>query len=176
MESIWLCIDDIPEEGFHAKFSDKEQFIWTKPISEYSLGISLIDPVRAELSIFLQDEGCLVQGEVFASIEQPCDVCLIPVKKNIGHIFDDFIDFTEISPTDTTRVCIGKSGSAEINIAGILWEEFLFDTTGKTHCSSSCFGLCSLCGKKKVSSLCLCEDEQNKKNNPFANILLANRK
>ncbi|MFW6415057.1 MAG: YceD family protein [Thermodesulfobacteriota bacterium] len=160
MSELWLSLTDIPEQG--QEYSYSEQDIWTGPIEEFQLPYAIIDPVQAEVFVLLREKGCLISGDLQGKVTLPCSRCA----EKVFFEFEQKINVFELLPEEkSTGDFFGPEflrwnhENLELNIGGILWEQFVLALPDKPLCQEDCIGICPECGQNKNLQLCNCAGE-----------------
>ena len=168
MADTWLPIATIPKTGITLSYSAKDSAIWKEKIQETALECSFIKPIEAEVSLQLEEEGVLVSGSFSAQITLPCSSCLEPATLDVGHIFYDLVEVSEDSLLQEGTYLRETKKGIEIDVAEIVFEEFLMDASISVRCKEDCLGLCPYCGVNKNNECCSCD--QNKKDPRLAKL------
>lgn len=162
MSELCLSLTNLPELGQDFFFS--EQYIWTKPIEEFGLSYRVQKSLEAEVFIMVQEKGCFVSGSIKGRIVLPCSRCAEDMPLDVDRDFKVF----EILPEEKTSPDIWgpdflryNNENLEIDIAGILWEQFVLALPEKPLCSEDCLGICPHCGQNKNLGLCKCGQDKN---------------
>ena len=161
MSELWLSLTDIPEQGQEYFYS--EQYIWTGPIEEFALPYAIVDPVQARVFVLLREEGCLISGGLNGKISLPCSRCA----EDVFFEFEQQVNLFELLPEEkNTEDFFGpeflrwNNDNLELNIGGILWEQFILSLPDKPLCNEGCMGICPYCGQNKNSQFCNCIREK----------------
>jgi len=159
MKQLWLAIKDLPPEGKEIIIND--QSVWQSPIDEFALPYTIKKEFAARLFLIPQEQGCILHGSMTGSVALPCNRCTQDATISINQKFDEvFILDEELSSDDTepnVRIANEVTG-IEVEIAGVLWEEFVIALPVKPLCKADCKGLCAECGKDLNTGKCECED------------------
>jgi len=160
MAEVWLDITDIPAQGREFSFSDPS--LWTDPIKEYGLphGMSEDAPLAAEFMIIPEGRGALIRGTLKGAVITPCDRCADDARIEIDETFDLFEELPLEGEEVLEQALLRQRGKVlELNISGLLWEQFLLAMPVKPLCAPDCPGLCPGCGRKLGEGTCACEAE-----------------
>jgi len=158
MTEVWLDITDIPAQGREFSFSDPS--LWTDPIKEYALPHIMAGdaPLAAEFTIIPQGRGVLVRGTLKGAVVTPCDRCAEDARIEFDETFDLFEELPLEGEEVLEQALLRKRGKIlELNISGLLWEQFVLAMPVKPLCEDSCPGLCPGCGRKLSRGTCDCE-------------------
>ncbi len=160
MTQIWIPLKDIPAEG--GDITVAEQAIWLEPIGEFRLPYRVQSALSATLHITPQEDGCLVHGHLTGGIAIPCDRCaeesLVTVDQRFSELFSTHEELREPGQEATIRAAADGQGM-EIEVAALLWEEFLISLPVKPLCKEDCKGLCPICGADRNKEQCDCKDD-----------------
>ena len=167
MTGNWIALQSIPSRGSILQLDD--QALWEGPIQEFGMVCRIVDPLRAEVTIFPQEKGVLFRGRITGTVALPCNRCTEDSLAVINHAFDSF----EPLPADplrdsgeedeealeadeaVIRVAPG-GGSVEVNPAALVWEEFSLALPVNPLCGEYCKGLCPACGCNGNQANCSC--------------------
>ncbi|HMB31895.1 MAG TPA: DUF177 domain-containing protein [Desulfohalobiaceae bacterium] len=164
MFELWLELTNIPSEGVYYTIND--QRIWQQPINDFELPYKIIGSVLADVHIQPQSEGYLIQGSINGEIVLPCSRCAEPTNLELNDNFKIFesvispLNEDNISESAEVTYLRKLSGIFELDIAGILWEQFILTIPMKPICSEECLGLCPHCGHNLNYETCQCPDLQ----------------
>ncbi|EHJ47849.1 protein of unknown function DUF177 [Solidesulfovibrio carbinoliphilus subsp. oakridgensis] len=158
MFELWLDITDLPASGREFSFSD--QALWTDSIREFRLPHRLDGPgggLAATLSLTPQGRGLLIRGTLKGRAITPCDRC---AEDTTIEIDTDFELFEEAPLEDAVSLEPGllrrRGKVLELDVASLLWEQFLLALPVKPLCDEDCPGLCPQCGKPLREGPCDC--------------------
>lgn len=177
MDSLWVKLNTLESKQFVLD----SPLIWEKPIKQFNMDCKLVQPFSGIITITLQEDGCIVDGAISGKIIMPCNRCTTDVLITIQHTFKDIeplpiihIDGKEVVNKDINENIIRHSnGIVEVNLAEILWEEFVLSLPGKPLCNIDCNGLCYNCGKDLNKENCNCsKDEGDPRLVAFKNIVI----
>ncbi len=155
MIHIWFSLSDCPDHGRRLFLSD--QAVWTDPLQEFHLNAEVIDPLGAELELVPQSDGLLIRGTIQGRISLLCDRCADPVPYALDTRFDVFESLEGQSEQEeyAERFRQGRQG-LELDLAAVLWEQFVLALPVKPLCSSNCRGICPQCGANLNTEECQC--------------------
>ncbi|AGC49567.1 DUF177 domain-containing protein [Lawsonia intracellularis] len=177
MDSFWVKLDTSESK----KFVLDSPSIWENSIKQFNMDCKLVQPFSGIITVTLQENGCMVDGSISGKIVMPCNRCTTDVLITIQHTFRDVeplptlnIDGKEVINKDINENIIRQSnGIIEVNLAEILWEEFVLSLPSKPLCNIDCNGLCYSCGKDLNKETCNCsKDEGDPRLAAFKNIVI----
>jgi len=155
MAERWLDITDIPAEGREFVFDDQE--LWAEGLREFKLDFTTVEPLSATFTVIPQTNGALVRGRLTGAGSQPCDRCTVPVRVDIEQDFDLFEEEAQPGEESVEPTLLRRRGRIlELDVTGMLWEEFLLALPVKPLCSDECKGLCPNCGQDLNAGPCKC--------------------
>ena len=73
MAELHIALNEIAPEGMRLEIED--QSLWTDPLREFRLKFRIARPLKAEVFLFPQVDGCLVRGSLCGELAVPCDRC-----------------------------------------------------------------------------------------------------
>jgi len=125
-----------------------------------------IGSIRGEISIVREFDHLRANGTVTAAATFSCSRCLIDYDSQIVSNFTilfrkdigDHIEEDEIELGEQDLVSSSYSGN-EIDLTHEIEEQIAMEIPLKPLCSSSCKGLCHLCGTDMNRSQCSCSNE-----------------
>lgn len=168
MVEHWIGLANLPAQG--REFSFDDQNVWRELWKEFRYDMDIVTPLAARISIIPQPDGYLVQGHLGGTVTTVCHRCLEEAEVVIDHDFDGFeahedVDLAEGEPNHLRNVDTGW----ELDLAGLLWEEFLLALPEKILCADTCLGLCPQCGKNRNLEPCACDSPDSQ--SPLARAL-----
>ena len=124
MAEQWIGLANLPAQG--REFSFDDQNVWREFWKEFHYDLEIVTPLAARLSIIPQQDGYLIQGHLGGVLKTVCHRCLEEAEVVIDHDFDGFeahedVELLEDEPSHLRNVDTGW----ELDVAGLLWEEFL---------------------------------------------------
>lgn len=160
MVERWITLANLPTSGREFSFEDQE--VWEALWSDARYDMRALVPLVATFSVLPQPEGVLVRGTLSGSVETPCHRCTEPANIELHHDFDIF------EAHEDTDVLDGEEDARlrlvgpewELNIAALLWEEFVLAIPEKILCADMCLGLCPHCGKNRNMDPCACASSE----------------
>jgi uncharacterized protein len=160
MSEYWLSLTDIPSGGREYTFRD--QSFWESPIAEFELPYRILSAVRADVFLLPQKDGCYAKGRLQGRISMPCARCAEDTGFGIDASFEIFEKLPE-QREEQQSPCFLRyvEDRLEIDIAGILWEQFLLALPVKYLCADLCAGICPQCGQNLNRDHCLCDRDKH---------------
>ena len=164
MASTLVLLHTIPPSG--RTFVLDDQSIWAVPLAEFSMPCTILEPLRAEFLVLVQDDGVLIRGSVKGKVALQCNRCAEEAVVSI----DQTVDTYEPFPTndggedelgvDREVLHLAPLGQGiEMNLGALAWEEFLLALPMKPLCDPNCKGLCPKCGVNRNTASCSCEND-----------------
>ncbi|MGE4439992.1 MAG: DUF177 domain-containing protein [Desulfomicrobium sp.] len=168
MVEHWIGLANLPAQG--REFSFDDQNVWRELWKEFGYDMDIVTPLAARVGIIPQPDGYLIQGHLGGAVTTVCHRCLEEAVVVIDHDFDGFeahedVDLAEGEPNHLRNVDTGW----ELDLAGLLWEEFLLALPEKILCADTCLGLCPQCGKNRNQEPCACSNPDSQ--SPLARAL-----
>ena len=168
MAELRIALNNIAPEG--KTFVMDDPAIWSVPMTECGMDCRVVQPLVGTVTLLPQEDGCLVRGNLRGEVVVPCNRCAEDAHLIIDSSFDSFEPFPQAD--DETEPRNGKEkpfdseadelivklvdGAPEINLAGLLWEEFVLALPVRPLCKPDCKGLCPDCGKNLNEGSCSC--------------------
>jgi len=161
MSELWLDITDIPATGREFSFSD--QALWAQPIAEFGMAHRLDEagaPLAASVSITPQGRGVLIRGRIEGAIITPCDRCAEDARVVVDSTFELFEDLPlDVEESVEPGLLRRRGKVVELDVASLVWEQFLLALPVKPLCEENCPGLCPRCGANLREGPCSCTPE-----------------
>ncbi|MCC8194590.1 MAG: DUF177 domain-containing protein, partial [Deltaproteobacteria bacterium] len=138
------------------------QAVWTAPMAEFGISGTILEPLRATFTVFVQDEGVLIRGSITGKVALPCTRCAEDAVVVIAQPVDTYEPFPAEDggdPLEVDRELLRNAPSGqgvEMNLAALAWEEFLLALPMKPLCDPACKGLCPRCGVNRNTTSCSC--------------------
>ncbi len=156
MTQKWLDLSNIPEQGREYTFQD--QSLWTEPILEFALPFTIVQPLLARIFLLPQKKGCFVQGRFQGMVSMPCCRCAEHAETSLDRHFEiletlEQQDELDLLGPEYLRL---REGILELDIAGLLWEQFVLSLPVKHLCHEKCLGICAECGYNLNFDQCSC--------------------
>ncbi|MCH5276245.1 MAG: DUF177 domain-containing protein [Desulfovibrionaceae bacterium] len=160
-----LTLSEIGPEGLSLTVDDPA--VWDIPLAEFRVACRVVRPLRAELFVVPQDNGCLLRGRITGEVALPCDRCAEETCVALDQAFDEFEAYPDPGAADAENcdertllengnVLRLERGAPVLDVAAFLWEEFSLALPLKPLCSPQCRGVCPLCGKNLNEGPCGC--------------------
>lgn len=164
MAELRIALNTISPEG--KTFTVEDPAIWADPLRECKMDCRIVRPLAGKITLLPQTDGCLVRGHLTGEVVIPCNRCAEDAHVIIDADFDSFEPFPYDDPSfdegsvfdsDADALVLRLvDGGPEINLAGLLWEEFVLALPVKPLCKPDCQGLCPTCGKNRNEGPCSC--------------------
>jgi uncharacterized protein len=155
MVEQWIGLTNLPAHG--REFSFDDQGVWRELWKEFHCELDVAVPLASTLSIVPQPDGFLIQGRIAGAVKAMCHRCLEDAQVAIDHAFDTFEAHEDAEAPEGEEGHLRASDAGwELNVAGLLWEEFLLAMPEKILCADTCLGLCPHCGKNRNLEHCAC--------------------
>ncbi len=160
MSELWLDITDLPASGREFSFSD--QALWTGPIAEFSLPHRLEGQgLAASFSVTPQGRGMRIRGRLDGVVVTPCDRCAEDARVTVDSDFELFEELPVEGEQTLEPGLLRRRGKVlELDVASLLWEQFLLALPVKPLCDENCPGLCPRCGKPLREGPCGCAADE----------------
>jgi uncharacterized protein len=152
----WLNLVDIPATGREFSFHDAQA--WAGLWNEFNMDCREDTPLTLTLEVLPQPTGYLLRGVLQGRVIMACSRCLQDARVDIDVPFDIFEAFPK-NPEDMDEDSFLRStdGTWELDIAGLMWEQFVLGLPEQQLCSSTCRGICPGCGRNLNEEECVCE-------------------
>ena len=167
MAELRIALNNIAPTGTTLVLDDPT--IWSVPMQECGMDCRIVRPLVGTITLLPQEDGCLVRGNLKGEVVVPCNRCAEEARLNIDSSFDSFEPFPEDDESETPNskekdfdseaddlIVRLVDGAPEINLAGLLWEEFVLALPVRPLCKPDCKGLCPDCGKNLNEGPCSC--------------------
>lgn len=161
MVEHWITLTNIPTLGREFSFDDQD--MWRALWREFHFDANILNPLEATLTIIPQSGvgGYLIQGRLTGSMCTLCHRCSEDARVDLDHAFDVFEAHEDAEEPGEISHLRDTDAGWELNVAALLWEEFLLAMPEKILCSDTCLGLCPLCGKNRNLDPCTCNATEN---------------
>jgi uncharacterized protein len=161
MHELWVPLKDIPAEGREFHLSD--QSLWTGPMREFAVAGRAAKPFAARINVVPQGDGFMVTGEFSGALIVPCDRCAEEFELPLSASFEGYEGpggekDAEAEAEDEGHFRL-SAGNPELDVAGLLWEQFLLALPVSPVCREDCRGLCPECGVNRNEKDCACARE-----------------
>ncbi len=164
MEINHIALNEVDSQG-HTFFVSGGNF-WAESLKEYHVPCRIVEPVRAEVRVLPQKDGCLLRGTVKSMVTMPCNRCMEDALVVLEQNFDEFEPYprsNETEPEGSIHTDFLERGVIEmergvpfLDLEALLWEEFALALPVKPLCRPDCKGLCPACGKNLNEGDCEC--------------------
>jgi uncharacterized protein len=115
-------------------------------------------PLTLTLEVLPQPNGYLLRGHLRGSVIMPCNRCLQDAEVEIDAPFDIFEAFPQTdADLEEDTFLRSEGGTWELDIIGLMWEQFALALPEQQLCSPECRGICPGCGKNLNEEECVCE-------------------
>ena len=155
MTNYLIKLKEIPSKGINVDIDD--QSIWQNPIIEFKLPYKIYVPCHSKLNIQVDNECCILKGNLKGGLIIPCDRCAEDAFVSIDNFFKIVEQPKREDSLDISFV-IYRDGELYLDLAGLLWEQLILNIPAKVLCSEECKGLCPFCGTNLNKSQCRCKN------------------
>lgn len=161
MPEMWLDLSNIPEQGLEYIF--QEQMLWSAPILEFALPCRIISPLHSLVFLLPQKKGCFIQGSIQGVVSMPCCRCAEPGEISLDNRFEILESLERDQESDPLGPDFlrRRAGLLELDIGGILWEQFVLSLPVKHLCQEDCRGICVGCAQNLNHAKCRCSVNQS---------------
>ncbi len=156
-----ISLADIAPQG--QSFTVDDPAIWAGPWTEFGMPCRMAEPLRAEIFVLPQDDGCLVRGRLQGSVTVPCNRCAEDALVPVDVAFDEFEEYPPLLEGEDDEegeepgdVLVRENGRLMLDIGALLWEEFSLALPVKPLCTPGCRGVCPVCGQNQNVGSCAC--------------------
>lgn len=134
-------------------------------------GLKLLADIVGDLEIMRLEKGLNAMISNFSTlVEGNCHKCLKPIELAIK------IDATERQfyfskanlPQDPLESFLVDTKNLKIDLSEMIRQEIILHFTQISVCSSSCQGICSICGQNRNEKACQCKQEIEPENKPLS--------
>lgn len=126
-------------------------------------GLTLLEPLTAEMRARQVGEGVLLRGRLRTRLALECRRCLDPVEREIADeldlLFEPLVG-EEAEELGGEVYALPPRGS-ELDLAPVLREQLLLRVPEHVVCRDECRGLCPRCGADRNRTHCDCAPEQS---------------
>lgn len=165
MSETRIAVKALGSEG--GSFIVDDPAVWSRPIAECGMNCRVTRPLAGFVEVLPQEDGCLARGRLTGEIVVPCDRCAEDAVVVIDHRFESFEPFPEANDepehdgeTDELVIHIAENGEIELDLGGLLWEEFALCVPVKPLCKPDCRGVCPVCGQNRNEGDCNCGEDK----------------
>lgn len=169
MAELHIALNEISPEGMRLVIDD--QSLWAEPMREFGLKFRMAKPLRAEVFLLPQADGCLVRGSLSGELVVPCDRCAEDARVVVEQSFDEFEpclaerkdqddeESGDFGIPESSAVFFAE-GAPMLDLGGLLWEELSLALPVKPLCRRDCKGVCPSCGKNLNDGPCGCGESE----------------
>ena len=169
MPEYKIALHSLPPQG--ETFVLDDQAIWTSSIAENAMDCRIIQPLRGEVSLLPQEDGCLVRGHLSGCVLVPCNRCAEDATVVLNSNFDSFEpyppsgldegeDNKEFDSDADEFIIQMVDGAPLLDLTALCWEEFVLALPVRPLCKPDCKGLCPQCGTNLNEKACSCVKEE----------------
>ena len=158
MSEHWLSLSGVPAEGREYAFTD--QSLWTENLGRFKMPVQVSRSLAADLFVQPQDKGCFVRGALAGSVSTSCDRCAEQFDLDLAHEFEVFEELESDDAEAEPGLLRDAGGSLELDVASLLWEQFVLSLPARAACHPECRGLCAKCGANLNVDPCSCESDE----------------
>lgn len=158
MTEHWIALTDLPADGREFSFAD--QSLWEEGWRTFGMDMALHTPLEATFTVTAHSDGFLIRGRLRGAVRTTCHRCAEEALVAIDHPIEEFEAVTDAQEGEgeDSHLRPLDAGFA-LDVAGMLWEQFLLALPVKILCAESCQGLCPVCGANKNHEPCSCQPE-----------------
>ncbi len=159
MSDTRIPLGALSPEGLELHLDD--QALWTGPLAEFGMDCRITSPISADISIQPLENGYLIRGKISGDVMVPCNRCAEPMPVHLEEKFEDFEDTPaeETEPDGESRI-IEEKGALYLDVAAIVWEQFVLALPPNPLCRPDCKGLCPECGANLNEGMCACSRDE----------------
>lgn len=166
---LHIALSEIGPAGLTLTVADPA--VWADPLAEFQMACHVVRPLRAELFVLPQEDGCLLRGRLTGEVALPCNRCAEATSVVLDQAFDEFEEYPdpaagtveaadEPDALEDDGVLRLENGVPVLDVAALLWEEFALALPVKPLCSPDCRGVCPVCGKNLNEGPCGCSSDE----------------
>jgi uncharacterized protein len=155
-------LEDIPEEGLEANFSEAEDWLDERLRVEEKRLFRIIDPIRVHLRLSKSGSMIHVKSRLETGVELVCARCLEPFSLGLNSEFNVVLkprpDFPLAQERELNREDLESDfyEGEEIDLTSFVQDQVLLTLPQKAVCREECHGLCPHCGKNLNREVCQC--------------------
>ena len=153
MSELWIALDDFPAEGREFSFPGPDP--WAEAWKELAMP-GRVEELRADLRITPQGDGALVKGELAGRVALPCDRCAEEFGLEVREGVTVLEELPEEAEDPDARIR-EEGGILHLNVGAVVWEQLMLALPRHPVCSTSCKGLCDVCGANRNTDPCDCD-------------------
>lgn len=132
-------------------------------IDEYNAGQTLVE---GSVVLIRTLRGILAKGQAMAQLAEPCRRCLEMARADLDFAFEeefvpaiDVLTGASLPLTDDDEPALVIDEHHTLDLAEILRQYIVAETTLGPLCKLDCLGLCPVCGANRNLEPCTCEKE-----------------
>ncbi len=158
MTEHWIALTDLPATGREFSFAD--QSMWQEGWRSFGMEMVLHRPLEATFTVTPHRDGFLIRGTLCGAVRTPCHRCAEDAILIVEHTIEEFEAVADAleNEGEISHLRPLDRGFA-LDVAGMLWEQFILALPAKILCTESCQGLCPICGANKNIESCSCQAE-----------------
>jgi len=155
-------LEDIPEEGLEANFSEAEDWLDERLRAEERRLFRIIGPIQVHLSLSRSRRMIHVKSRLETRVELLCARCLEPFSLSLSSQFGTALKPRPKFPLAEERELNREDLESdfyegeEINLTSFVQDQVLLTLPQKALCREECRGLCPRCGKNLNREACQC--------------------
>jgi uncharacterized protein len=155
-------LEEIPEEGLEANFSEAEDWLDERLRAEEKRLFRVIGPIRVHLRLSKSGRMIHVKSRLETRAELFCARCLEPFSLGLNSEFNVVLKpRTDIPPAEERELNREDLESdfyegEEVNLTSFVQDQVLLTLPPKAVCREECRGLCPHCGKNLNREACQC--------------------
>lgn len=159
MSDTRIPLGALPPEGLELHLED--QTLWTEPLAEFGMDCRITKPLQADISIQPLEDGYLIRGTLSGDVAVPCNRCAEAMPVHLEERFEDFEDTpSDDAILDGENRIVEEKGVLYLDIAAIVWEQFVLALPPNPLCRPDCKGLCPDCGANLNEGMCACTRDE----------------
>ena len=155
-------LEDIPEEGVEASFSEAEDWLDERLRAEEKRLFRIIGPIRVHLRLSRSGRMIHVKSRLETRVELLCARCLEPFSLGLNSQFGTVLKPRPNFPLPEERELNREDLESdfyegeEVNLTSFVQDQVLLTLPQKALCREECRGLCPRCGKNLNREVCQC--------------------
>ncbi len=155
-------LEDIPEEGLEANFSEAEDWLDERLRAEEKRLFRIVGPILVHLRLSRAGRMIHVKSRLETRVEWVCARCLEPFSRPLNSEFSVVLkpkpDFSPEEERELNREDLESDfyEGEEINLTPFVQDQVLLTLPPKAVCREDCRGLCQRCGKNLNRETCQC--------------------
>jgi len=155
-------LEDIPEGGLEANFSEAEDWLDERLRADEKRLFRIIGSIRVYLRLSKSGRMIHVKSRLEARVELPCARCVEPFSLGLNSEFGVVLKPRPNFPLEEERELNREDLESafyegeEINLTSFVQDQVLLTLPQKAVCREECRGLCPRCGKNLNREVCQC--------------------